>query len=435
MRLRPMRRLATLVVASVAPSISAAQHAPIADSIPLASITAGRLFTCGLNADGRAYCWGANQYAQLGTTPRRPDSCRDAASDGNRIPCALHPVAVATDLTFLAIDAGARHVCGIDTDSLAWCWGSNDKGQLATMNPLERCAVKLDFGRDVNDPCSHRPVPVFIGGNGPPPHFGEITSGDDLTCALAPADGSVWCWGTGRGSLPTRVEALAGARVISASDGVCALIANTARCVAYRSPMVSVQYAEQPSENFALPQLTSSLSHGRHDCAIAQSLGYCWGWNSDGELGIGRASDRQIVTTPMPVVGGHEFQQLEAGAGATCGVTTAGELYCWGHMRGMPEPDRCTRGGDPIASTNDCALHPVQLMRGIPVSSVAMGYLHACALTTSNVAYCWGGNADGELGNGTTRAGKQPVRVMGKPLSRLAALMLDLRDDPPGLLT
>src|SRR5439155_24488068 len=59
---------------------------------------------------------------------------------------------------------------------------------------------------------------------------------------------------------------------------------------------------------------------------------YCWGFNSGGQLGDGTTTDR---FSPTPVAGGVTFAALSAGnngaGGHTCGVTTSGAAYCWGH--------------------------------------------------------------------------------------------------------
>ena len=187
--IRLVRSLLVFVLAAVAPFVGAAQQVPAADSIPLVSITAGHYVTCGLNVEGRAFCWGANQFGQLGTS-RSVDVCN--GTEMSDTPCALHPIAVVTELAFLTIDAGARHDCGIATDSLAYCWGSSGLGPLGTMLPLERCAVTGRFD-PAHDQCSHRPAPVYLPQDGTTRRFAAISAGDEVSCGLAWGDASVWC--------------------------------------------------------------------------------------------------------------------------------------------------------------------------------------------------------------------------------------------------
>src|SRR5919201_1241535 len=41
------------------------------------------------------------------------------------------------------------------------------------------------------------------------------------------------------------------------------------------------------------------------------------------------------------------------------------------------------------------------------------GGAHTCGVTTADVAYCWGRNADGQLGDGTTSDRLRPVPIAG----------------------
>jgi alpha-tubulin suppressor-like RCC1 family protein len=68
-----------------------------------------------LTADGSAYCWGNNQFGQLG------DSTVVSRSD---------PTPVAGGLKFTSIAAGVAHTCGKTTDGSVACWGSNLGGEL-----------------------------------------------------------------------------------------------------------------------------------------------------------------------------------------------------------------------------------------------------------------------------------------------------------------
>jgi len=63
-------------------------------------------------------------------------------------------------------------------------------------------------------------------------------------------------------------------------------------------------------------------------CGVTtDNRGYCWGYNSGGELGDGTSNNRPL---PVAVAGGLDFKQMSAGTSHTCGVTTANRAYCWG---------------------------------------------------------------------------------------------------------
>jgi alpha-tubulin suppressor-like RCC1 family protein len=66
-----------------------------------------------------------------------PDTCSDEG--GNPFPCALSPQAVIGNVTFASISANTQHVCGLDLDRVAYCWGLGSQGQLG--NGLKGTAV------------------------------------------------------------------------------------------------------------------------------------------------------------------------------------------------------------------------------------------------------------------------------------------------------
>ena len=75
---------------------------------------------CAIDELGVAYCWGQNVQAQLGTVTI--ETCYAAA------PCATAPRAVNTSVRFKSIAGGVYHACGLGTDDIVYCWGSNYDG-------------------------------------------------------------------------------------------------------------------------------------------------------------------------------------------------------------------------------------------------------------------------------------------------------------------
>jgi alpha-tubulin suppressor-like RCC1 family protein len=96
---------------------------------------------------------------------------------------------------------------------------------------------------------------------------------------------------------------------------------------------------------------------------------------------------------------------VSAGNGHTCGVTTGGVAYCWGSNAFGKLGD----GADSRSTT------PVAVAGGLSFASVSAGGNHTCGVTTGGDAYCWGWNNTGQLGNGTTTNSSVPVGVSGQP--------------------
>ena len=97
------------------PDSTLALPTSVAGGLQFQSIAAGGEHTCGIAADGSAYCWGANTSGQLG--------------DSSRTDRAL-PVPVVGGLHFLVVQAGAAFTCGLTTTLVLYCWGDGTQGQL-----------------------------------------------------------------------------------------------------------------------------------------------------------------------------------------------------------------------------------------------------------------------------------------------------------------
>jgi alpha-tubulin suppressor-like RCC1 family protein len=140
----------------------------------LATIKAGNFYFCGLGGSGGASCWGSDNLAgELGIG----SLARPAV-----------PTAVAGGLSFTSLDPNDNnnsraHTCGVTTTNDAWCWGSNEFGQLGGPS-AERCASPT-----TTFDCSSRPVAVS--GNH---KFTSIAVGIMHVCGLT-LEGNVLCWG------------------------------------------------------------------------------------------------------------------------------------------------------------------------------------------------------------------------------------------------
>jgi alpha-tubulin suppressor-like RCC1 family protein len=134
-------------------------------------------------------------------------------------------------------------------------------------------------------------------------------------------------------------------------------------------------------------------------CAIRtdQSL-WCWGTNGFGSVGDGTTTERDA-----PVhIGSASWKSIDLGSDLTCGVQTGGTLWCWGY-NGAGELG--------IGNTNTPQKSPVQVGSATTWSQVSTGYAFGCAVRTNGTLWCWGVNADGEVGDGTTTNRTSPVQV------------------------
>ena len=337
-------------------------------SVSFSRIELGYGHTCGLTAEGRAFCMGDNQYAQLGTTAPM-QRCQSGA-----LPCSATPLPVDGGRTFLQLTADQRATCGLENGGSIYCWGFGVGGQLgdglrqSSPTPVRTQATVrfryLGRGQAANNLCAiSESGHVYCwgigadgqGGNGsidpaPAPTqiasnlgFRSVGSGQGFACALAES-GDIYCWGrnnygrlgTGVAGSTTVPALVAGglkyAAVAVGGQYACALT-NEGRAYCWGFPLAVG--GAVPSEGARTPQAVEgglvfkSISAGfQHTCAIdSADDAWCWGANGAGALGDGTTNGR---TAPVRVSGRDKFASVSAGGTATCGITLSGRLMCWG---------------------------------------------------------------------------------------------------------
>jgi len=319
--------------------------------------------------------------------------------------------------TFASVSVGYLFACGITIAGGTYCWGINQDGQLGhgATGPAE-C-----FGY----PCSIIPVSV-VGGL----RFGTVSAGSDHACGIA-AGGAAYCWGDnaygelGDGTTvgkaaPVAVRGGLSFGALSTGAGHTCGVTNggAVHCWGMND---SGQLGDGTTTDRITPvavlggftfATVSASAGGGHTCGITTGgATYCWGHNAFGELGDGTTIDQ---ASPVAVAGGASFAVVSAGAGQTCGVTTTGGAYCWGWN---------SEGQLGDANRIDSAT-PVAVWGGLSfaaVSSAGGGGYVTCGVTTSRTAYCWGDNSYGELGDAQASSTPSapystvPVKVAGQP--------------------
>lgn len=94
---------------------------------------------------------------------------------------------------------------------------------------------------------------------------------------------------------------------------------------------------------------------------------------------------------------------VAAGGRHSC-TLSSGVAYCWGaNDRGQL--------GDGEQETRDI---PTPVVGDIEFSQLAAGLAHTCGVTRSGEAYCWGAGDRGQLGDATTASRSAPSRVAGR---------------------
>ena len=250
-------------------------------------------------------------------------------------------------LTWTSVTAGAEHSCGLTSTGEAYCWGKGSSGQLGDGTRTNPWTPMLVSGRHT---------------------WASVDAGSHHTCGVTTA-GEAYCWGdnwtVGKLGNGKTTNSLVPALVIG--------------------------------------ELTwASVDAGYlHTCGVTTGgAAYCWGANQNGQLGNGTTTAYSFANSePVLVSGGFSWASVETGR-HSCGVTTAGEAYCWGEGGAL---------GD--GTTTDSSV-PVLVSGGFSWASVGTGR-HSCGVTTEGKGYCWGSNSGGKLGDGTTTYRSVPTLVTG----------------------
>lgn len=128
-------------------------------------------------------------------------------------------------------------------------------------------------------------------------------------------------------------------------------------------------------------------------------------------IGFGSAAACSGEAGVGPVLS-EPFTQLATGALHACALTASGFAYCWG----WGEHGQLGNG-----QTEDRAA-PVAVAGGLAFVAISAGGAHTCALTAGGRLYCWGFNQSGQLGTGSGTSVAVPVEIApGTAFSRVSA--------------
>jgi alpha-tubulin suppressor-like RCC1 family protein len=358
------------------------------------AVSAGGEHACALTTSGALYCWGSNQYGQLGapadTTCLREDRL---------IPCRVLPVAVTGGIQFQKVSAGGRITCGVATTARIYCWGDNLRGGLG--DPAVRD--------------SETPIPIASTAT-----FTDVAAGAEHACGLR-TDGALFCWGwNDMGQLGNNTSGSGAATPVAVSGNLrfVSVSASEHRTCARQSDgatycwgatwvntvgsleVVRPQNTPQRVQSTEAPLFTTVSVGSATTCGITPELNaYCWESNPAGGIGDGTAAGS---TTPRQVSGNTRYVTVSSGGMHTCGVDDAGQAHCWGAgnfgQLGLSSAllaSRCASGS--IA----CSTTPLRVTGWRQFTSISAGQgNHTCGLTIGGNVYCWGAGSLGQLGNG-----------------------------------
>ena len=141
---------------------------------------------------------------------------------------------------------------------------------------------------------------------------------------------------------------------------------------------------------------------GWHSCATKGDTLSCWGRNDDGELGI--SSTERVPTRRAVMNLQTPPASVALGEFHSCVCDRAGQAWCWG------------RNAEGQLGTGDVQVHlaPVAVVGLSDCVQIAGGGYHVCAVRAGGSVSCWGRNNEGQIGQpAATTPVATPVLVPG----------------------
>jgi alpha-tubulin suppressor-like RCC1 family protein len=365
-------------------TVTTASPAPLPvyrHSAGAAALAAGSRHACAVATTGNVYCWGNNDYLQLGRSSgdSQPAPVSGVGGTGylrragaifsaEKYTCVLNAAdgltcwgavifssSLPTDVAGLpagiaAMSGGTLSACALTNVGNVYCWGSNNQAQLGDGNYLNSSAT---------------PVQVLApGGNaGPLGSVIAIGSGAYHTCAVTAAN-TVLCWG---------------------NDGDGQLGSDSADCPDNATKNYQGKYCDLPLAVSGLTGISAVTAGQANSCALGTGgTVACWGLNNAGQLGNGSIGGSS--TAPVAVTGLANVTAISEAppANTVCALTAGGAVECWGEG----------------ISTNNNGTPALVVGLSSGVAAIATGKAFACALTSAGGVLCWGADTYGQLGDG-----------------------------------
>jgi E3 ubiquitin-protein ligase HERC3 len=274
-----------------------------------------------------------------------------------------------SNLTIVAIHGDSYATCALRVDGKVKCWGEGfNLGLGGTAN-------RGDQPNEMGDS-----LPFVDLGTG---HYARaLGGGGGHTCAVL-EDHRLKCWGANDyGQLGLGNKDRSGDQANEMGDALPAVDVGTGR--------------------------TAKQVEGGdiHTCALLDNDRIkCWGYNLQGQLGIGDKVDRGGAAGQMgdalPFVDlgtNRTAKSVVAGGSISCAITDENKVKCWGTgSYGRTGLGSTADRGDGFGLMGD-ALPYVDLGPSLTVKALAIGDSHACVIVNDDRVKCWGYNAYGQLG-------------------------------------
>lgn len=305
---------------------------PVKNLEDIVAIAAGTWHSMALKSDGTVWTWGLNNYGQLG----------DGTFKNRKTPVQVKDL---TDI--IAIAGGYLHSLALRSDGSVWAWGSNWSGQLGNEAIVGESEVPIQVNSLSN--------------------ISAIACGGDHSLAIRSSDDTIWAWGNNYyGQLGNGLDT-----------------------------------------NSTAPVLVNGLSNvskiqGGYIHTLALVSGgnvWTWGNNRYGQLGDGSTIEEK--RTPVQVVNVTNIINIATRGWHNLALNTEGKVFSWGNNSNG-------QLGDGTRSERNIHVNVEGLEDIIDIGS---GWQHSLALKSDGTVWTWGDNRFGQLGDETNKDRKKPIQI------------------------
>ncbi|MBL8777516.1 MAG: hypothetical protein JNK12_16355 [Acidimicrobiales bacterium] len=301
-----------------------------------------------------------------------------------------HPVGAdeqaAPSTGWAQVDVGNLHTCAVKRSGRLYCWGADGFSQLGNGGSNTDAALPVQVQGGATD-------------------WASVSAGGNHTCALK-TSGRLFCWGgnaygqVGDGtrtarSTPVPVGTATNWATVSAGTYHTCARKDTGRILCWGQDARGQLGNGAPRTSELRPVGVAGTgwrtvtAGGEHTCALKLSGRlYCWGFNTSRQLGTGTSS--QDEPSPVAVGTATDWAAVSTGYFHTCGRRSGGTIFCWGQNA---NGEVGTGGGPGTVPT------PTRVGASLRWANVNAGSDHTCGRTTAHRLYCWGMDRYGAVGN------------------------------------
>lgn len=281
------------------------------------------------------FTWGLGTSGQLGDNT--------AASKSNPVQT------IAQGNNWKQVACGVSNLSAIKTDGTLWLCGDNSQGQIGDNTVTKRSS----------------PVQTVAFGT----NWKQVAAIGYLTAAVK-TDGTLWCWG----------------------QNSYGQIGNNT-IVPRSSPVQTVAFGKNWKQ-------VATWGFGTA-CIKTDGTLWLWGQGTSGELGDNTVTKK---SSPIQTIAfGSNWKQVSLGGSFASAVKLDGTLWCWGSNTDGRLGDNTVTGRSSPVQTVTFATNWKQ---------VACGDTFAVAIKTDGTLWGWGKNDSGQLGDNTTTSRSSPVQTI-----------------------